>query len=323
MNNFAHGDGMPRNAAAVVDEYFAQLAAATAATGAAIGADELAELRAHVRERLGATSGTAADATQVLIELGTPEMLAHAYAEAAAEYDAAPDASGPRAAELTGRVLGMPYDLRPPTTDRVALRVWNPADTRILVPKSFGMGWTINFGALAVKAHLVRPDDEDDAFATISEGAVTATLAAPIAVVVAFGVLAVTRWPSLPASVPVHWNGAGQVDGYSSRGLAILWPALMAIVPVLVAAWVHVRRSRRFNRVVASAVSLGFATLSLAVLVQTVVSAGGGDGMWVTWIGVGGFLVLPFLLLVIASRLGSAAERRHDLATASSKGRAQ
>jgi len=323
MNNLAHGDGTPRDAAAVVDEYFAHLAAATAATDAAIGADELSELRAHVRDRLGATPGTVADATQVLAELGTPEMLAYAFAEAATEYDAAPDASGRRAAELTGRVLGMPYDLRPPTTERVALRVWNPTNPRVLVPKSFGMGWTINFGALAVKAHLVRPDDEDDAFAMVPERVVTGTLAAPIAVVVAFGALAAARWSHLPANVPVHWNGAGHVDGYSSRGTAILWLAVMAVLPVLVAGWVHSRRRRAFNRIVASAVSLGFATLSLAILVQIVVSAGGGDGMWATWIGVGGFVVLPFLLLVVASRLGSAAERRHDLSTASSKGRAQ
>ncbi|HUX71963.1 MAG TPA: DUF5808 domain-containing protein [Cellulomonadaceae bacterium] len=322
MNNLARGDATPRDAAAMVDEYFAQLAAASAATGTAIGSDELTELRAHVSDRLKATPGTAADATQVLAELGSPEMLAHAFAEAATEYDASPDASGRRAAALTGRVLGMPYDVRPPTTDRVALRVWNPTDPRVLVPKAFGMGWTINFGALAVKAHLVRPDDEDDAFAAVPEGVVTATLAAPITVLVAFGVLAATAWSGLPATVPVHWSGAGHADGYSSRGAAVLGLALLAVVPVLAAGWVHARRRRAFNRVAASAVSLGFAVLSVAILTQTVVSARGGAGMWATWIGIGGFVILPFLLLVGTSRLGSAAERRRDLPTTSSKGRA-
>jgi hypothetical protein len=75
--------------------------------------------------------------------------------------------------------------------------------------------------------------------------------------------------------------------------------------------------------VAASAVSLGFAVMSVGFLAQTVVSARGGTGLWATWIGIGGFLILPFLLLVATSRLGSAAERRRDLPTTSSKGRAQ
>jgi uncharacterized protein DUF1648/uncharacterized protein DUF5808 len=322
MSNNASTDGTSRDAAAVIDDYFARLATATEAVRARIGADELAELRAHVDDRLGVTPGTAADVTRVLAELGSPEELARAFAAEAAEYDAAPDAVDGRPSALVGRVLGMPYDVRPPTTDRVALRLWNPTDPRILVPKAFGMGWTVNFGALAVKTHLVRPDDEDDAFAAVPDGVVTATLAAPAAVAVAVVVLAAVAWPTLPANVPVHWNGAGHVDGYSSRGVAVLWLIVMAVVPVLLAAWVHTRRRRRFNRVVASALSLGFAVFSLAILVQTVVAAGGGTGMWPTWLGIGGFLVLPFVLLVAVSRLGSAAERRRDLSTTSSKGRA-
>ena len=315
MNGPARDERRPRGAATLVDEYFARLARATAANGTEIGADELAELRAHIEDRLSATAGTAADATRVLDELGTPESLARAFA------DAADPASAGRPA--TGRLLGMPYDVRPPTTDRVALRVWNPTDPRVLVPKAFGMGWTINFGALAVKAHLVRPDDEDDAFAAVPEGVVTATLAAPVAVLVAFGVLAATTWSGLPATVPVHWDAAGHVNGYSSRGAAVVGLALLAVVPVLAAVWVHVRRRRAFTRVAASAVSLGFAVMSVGFLAQTVVSARGGTGTWATWIGVSGFVILPFLLLVVTSRLGSAAERRRDLPTTPSKRRAR
>jgi hypothetical protein len=43
-----------------------------------------------------------------------------------------------------GRVLGVPYDLRKPTVARVRSRWWNPADRRILTPKSFGAGWDLN-----------------------------------------------------------------------------------------------------------------------------------------------------------------------------------
>jgi len=38
----------------------------------------------------------------------------------------------------------------------------------------------------------------------------------------------------LPAQMPVHWNGAGEVDGYSSRAMAVFGiPAFMALVNVI------------------------------------------------------------------------------------------
>ena len=42
---------------------------------------------------------------------------------------------------LFGRV---PYDLRPPTIQRLVSSVWRPSDPRVLVPTAFGVGWTIN-----------------------------------------------------------------------------------------------------------------------------------------------------------------------------------
>ena len=52
-----------------------------------------------------------------------------------------------------GRVLGMPYDWRKPTAERMRARYWNPADRRLFPPKSFGMGWGLNAYWLA---HPVR-----------------------------------------------------------------------------------------------------------------------------------------------------------------------
>jgi hypothetical protein len=51
------------------------------------------------------------------------------------------------AAERTwrGRLFGLiPYDFRPPTRARLQAEVWNPADSRILTPHAFGVGWGIN-----------------------------------------------------------------------------------------------------------------------------------------------------------------------------------
>ena len=47
-----------------------------------------------------------------------------------------------------GQVLGVPYDLRPPTVRRLRQRLWNPADARLLVPSAFGVGWSVNLARL-------------------------------------------------------------------------------------------------------------------------------------------------------------------------------
>jgi hypothetical protein len=51
--------------------------------------------------------------------------------------------------EWVGKLGGVvPYDLRPPTLERVIAEWWSPEDPRILMPHSFGVGWGINVGRL-------------------------------------------------------------------------------------------------------------------------------------------------------------------------------
>jgi hypothetical protein len=47
-----------------------------------------------------------------------------------------------------GRVVGVPYDFRPPTLERVRQRLWAPEDPHLLVPRVFGVGWTVNVARL-------------------------------------------------------------------------------------------------------------------------------------------------------------------------------
>jgi hypothetical protein len=54
-----------------------------------------------------------------------------------------------------GRVLGVPYDFRAPTIERLLERVWNPRDERIIVPQVIGIGWTINLFQLKRRAQLL------------------------------------------------------------------------------------------------------------------------------------------------------------------------
>jgi hypothetical protein len=49
--------------------------------------------------------------------------------------------------EPQGRFLGIPYDLRRPTWRRARERMFNPDDSRLLTPHSFGWGYSLNLGA--------------------------------------------------------------------------------------------------------------------------------------------------------------------------------
>lgn len=54
-----------------------------------------------------------------------------------------------------GRALGVPYDFRLPTVERLRARFWNPDDERIIVPQVVGIGWTINVYQLKRRAQLL------------------------------------------------------------------------------------------------------------------------------------------------------------------------
>jgi hypothetical protein len=56
-----------------------------------------------------------------------------------------------------GRVLFVPYDLRPPTPERLFRAWWDPDDPRIIGSKGFGVGWAVNLPGLAAAVrHRLR-----------------------------------------------------------------------------------------------------------------------------------------------------------------------
>ena len=44
-----------------------------------------------------------------------------------------------------GTVFGFPYDFRMPTIERIQETMWNKNTSRVLMPHTFGVGWSINF----------------------------------------------------------------------------------------------------------------------------------------------------------------------------------
>ncbi len=44
----------------------------------------------------------------------------------------------------TGRILGIPYDFRPPTPAKVLREFWDPDNDALLTPHAFGVGYGVN-----------------------------------------------------------------------------------------------------------------------------------------------------------------------------------
>lgn len=300
-------------ALSLVDTYFARVQGAMLVSAADEAAEAVEELRSHVLEELAAGDGSAAAVSRILGELGAPEDLA---AEYAGTDEASPLVSG-QTDEVRGighgRVLGIPYDVRVPTTARVASRLWDPMNPHILVPRVWGAGWDINFGALAVKTGIVRPDDEDEPFEAAPPAAVLATLAVPLTLAAAVLVLMAVRYSSLPAELPTNWDLAGNAAGYWPKAVDLGLLAALAVLPVLAAVSSHIRRRPALNRVAGSAFATLLSGTALMVTVQTVLTADGFSGVWPVWAGLVLALLLPFVMLTVLSRLGRTGEQRRDM----------
>ncbi len=214
-----------------------------------------------------------------------------------------------------GRVLGMPYDFRPVTADRVGARIWNPADSRVFTPRLFGVGWTVNFGAIAVKLGLIRPDDVDDAsFERVPPAAVRVALAIPAVLAAATSLLAALFWTRLPEQVPIHWGPTGAPDDWASKAAALGLLLAISVLPVALTYASVLRPATPARTKILSAAALSLlGAIGLGVMVMTIADAdGGASGNWM-WLVILGGLAVSFLELYVSARLGMRAEWRESL----------
>lgn len=286
-----------------IEEYIAAVRDALADVSPGPREDALAELEQLLREEAARNGERAA-----IEAVGWP----HAYARDIRSALAGEPVDGP---VPQGRLLGLPYDFRGVSTERLSERLWNPADPRVFMPRLFGVGWTINFGAIAVKLGLIRPDDAgDEAFARIPDFAVRIALIVPALLTAATLALVATSWSSLPAEVPVHWNATGVPDDWAAKPLALGLLLCLAVLPVIATYATVLRRGTGIRTRVFSAAALGLLSLlGLGIAIATIADADGGRaGAWI-WLAIVGGLVLSFLMLYVPARLGMRAEWRETI----------
>lgn len=283
-----------------------ELTPPTAAAARTWLADAVAMVPASAREVV-ADELLASVCEVAAADMTPPELVA---AVRAIEPIVVAEEAAPRRDPLVGRWCGIPYDVRPPTGERIRQSMWNPADPRLLTPRAFGAGWDLNVGAMAVKLGLLEPDAEDVPFARTPEAAFAWAAGLPVALSAAVLAHYAIRGPGLPASLSRHWDASGVPDGWTSKRAAAMTDVVASVAGSALAASAA-RSSRsgaeRAGRLAAAgALAGGAATLTVARSVPR--------GGW--WVGplllaalVGGAAV-PLLGLALAGRRG---EQRRDL----------
>lgn len=257
--------------------------------------EAVADLEANLGADVERRGGNKAAEYAAIADLGTPAEYAAAVREALGADSLSP--------QPQGRVLGMPYEFRSPTAGRVMERIWNPADPRVMMPRTWGVGWTVNFGAIAVRLGLARPDDlEERPFENLSSAAVSAAVAVPVFFGLVAAGLGLAFFSRMPARVPVHFNGAGVADGWGPKTLAIGIPVAVALgLPVLVLGWRMARGSSRGTIAIASTILAFSGALSTVIVGYTVANVVAGVTGW--WLGL---LVLATLAVPAAMFYGLA-----------------
>ena len=257
-------------------------------------ADVIGDLRAWFADHLE-TGATTDDVTALAATVGD------------AEESGATDDVG------HARFGGVPIDLTPPTAERVALTWWNPRDPRIFVPRVFGLGWSLNLGAVAVKLSLIEPDAEDEPFENTPAPALRTALVVPVALAAAVVAHYVVRGPGLPARLPNQLDVAGRVGSWTTKPVAAATDIAVAVVPTAWAAWTigrGVNGARAAGSIASATASAGIA----AGLTLWRVAALDGKARPQAGLGLLALLWLPAGTLLLAlARAGRAAEQRRDL----------
>lgn len=270
-------------------------------------ADALDDVRAHLLSALEADA-TAGDVAQVTAELGEPDEYAAAFRAELGESDESDSRWS------SGTLLGVPYEMRIPTAERVASRWWDPRDPRVFMPRVFGIGWDLNFGALAVRLHLIEPDAEDEPFATVPDGAFLVALLVPVALTAFVVGSFLGLYQYLPEQLPTHWNLRGEPDRFASVWSAYLFPLVASAGSTAWAAWSVARHRPPLNKgatigfaAFLSAVAAAVWSLTLATVFGVAVSSAAMAA------GLVAAVAMPLVVLTALARVGRREELRRDL----------
>lgn len=201
--------------------------------------------------------------------LGDPASYATHLQDALAEE--------PSPEEARWRVLGLPVETRGPVSAEVRSRSWDPTNPRLIVPRLFGLGWTLNLGALAVRLGLIRPDDAgEDVLARIEQRELRVAQAVPAIIAGTTATALALAWHGIPPRVASGFGLGGRARGEAARWTLVGTLALGA-APAL---WAQRRDAPTEERLVRAASATSLAVISASVVAATVAQARAPRGRW-------------------------------------------
>lgn len=126
-------------------------------------------------------------------------------------------------------LAGLPVETRALTRAAVRLRAFNTEDRRILVPRLMGAGWTVNFGAVATRLGLLRPEDSvADLAAHIPESVRIALRTLPWALTGTTAILAATG-ARTASRLPTNWDWRFRPTATAPAVVALGIPTALAL----------------------------------------------------------------------------------------------
>ncbi len=313
-------DQLQPEARAEVEDYLERVRAGFCAIPMELAEESLDDALTHFLDALDEAS-TAADVARVAREIGEPDEFAAALCEAISR----PVVPGSDAKSIddggpgSGRVLGIPWDVRVPTADRVQRRWWSPTDPRVFMPRAWGVGWDINFGALAVKLRLIRPDDENEPFASVPEAGLLAAVAVPLLFTALIAGLWLIYRGQLPDELPTHWGISGRPDRFGSASASFWFVFAMSGIPAAWALWTTIARRSPVARVLTSALAAMLASIAFCIFASAVLWGLGHEVTWLAPVSVVAGIVVPFAMLVVLARVNRRAEWTEELGPRSTR----
>jgi len=121
-------------------------------------------------------------------------------------------------------------------------------------------------------------------------------------IVVMFAI-AIWKWPSVPEKIPIHWNIAGNIDGYGSKFTGLLLIPIVALAGYALIGLTAVIRPEQFQGQVMSALSwfrLAYVMLMGGVFCVIVTDTLYGANFNMNYVV---FLLLAFVMLTSANLL--------------------
>lgn len=190
------------------------LDAAATAVARGLRDDVRTELAAHLCHRLTVTS-TAAEVDELAASLAPERELGHRR----------PSDQWPAGLRVRGLLT------------RVAQTWWRPSDPRLLLPRAVGLGWDVNFGAIAVRLNLIEPDAEAVPFTSTPDPAFRTAAVLPVALAGAAALHYLVRGRNLPSRLASHWGPTGRPDRWVSKERAAVTDISLTAGAAALAAW--------------------------------------------------------------------------------------